>query len=127
MKDNQHEQLFTELTAEFEAPAFKELDDEVAATCSGGVALVTLYEHGNFNYPRDGKVRELNGSTRNIGRDFNDITSSIKISRGVWAFYADENYNNLLFTGGPGNYSVLPRAGDGRSSNDRITSIRRIS
>jgi len=125
MKDNQHEQLFTELTAEFEAPAFQELDDEVAATCSGGQVLA-LYEHGNFNNPQDGRNRLLNGSISNLG-SFNDITSSIKISRGRWAFYADENYQNLLFTRGPGNYSVLPRAGDGRSSNDRITSIRRIA
>jgi len=125
MKDNQHEQLFTELTAEFEAPAFQELDDEVAATCSGGQVL-TLYEHGNYNNPQDGMVKQLNGSTNNIGRSFNDKTSSIKISRGVWKFYADENYNNLLFTLGPGDYRVLPLAGDGRSANDRITSIKRI-
>jgi hypothetical protein len=124
MKDNQHEQLFTELTAEFEAPAFQELDDEVAATCSGGQVLA-LYEHVNFNKFQDGRVRLINGSIGNIG-SFNDITSSIKISRGVWEFYADENYNNLLFKGGPGNYSVLPRAGDGRSANDRITSIKRV-
>lgn len=126
MKDNQHEQLFTELTAEFEAPAFQELDDEVAATCSGGQVLA-LYEHGNFNNSQDGRVRLLNGSISNIGSSFNDITSSIKISRGRWAFYADENYNNLLFTRGPGSYPVLPRARDGRSANDRITSIRRIA
>ncbi len=126
MKDNQHEQLFTELTAEFEAPAFQELDDEVAATCSGGQVLA-LYEHGNFNNPQDGRVRLLNGSISNLGSSFNDITSSIKISRGRWAFYADENYQNLLFTRGPGEYPVLPRAGDGRSANDRITSIKRIA
>jgi hypothetical protein len=119
MKDNQHEQLFTELTAEFEAPAFQELDDEVAATCSGGQVLA-LYEHVNFNNSQDGRVRLLNGSIGNLG-SFNDITSSIKISRGVWAFYADENYNNLLFTKGPGELAVLPRG-----SNDRITSIRRV-
>jgi site-specific DNA-adenine methylase len=125
MKDNQHEQLFTELTAEFEAPAFQELDDEVAATCSGGNVLV-LYEHGNFNNPQDGRNLPLKSSTRNLG-SFSDITSSIKISRGRWAFYADENHQKLLFTRGPGNYSVLPRAEDGRSSNDRITSIKRIA
>jgi len=124
MKDNQHEQLFTELTAEFEAPAFQELDDEVAATCSGGQVLV-LYEHGNFNNSQAGRVLPLNGSTSNIG-SFNDLTSSIKISRGRWEFYADENHNNLLFTLGPGSYRVLPRAEDGRSANDRITSIKRI-
>jgi hypothetical protein len=66
MKDNQHEQLFTELTAEFEAPAFQELDDEVAATCSGGQVLA-LYEHRDFNKFQDGRVRLLNGSIGNIG------------------------------------------------------------
>jgi hypothetical protein len=121
MKDNQHEQLFTELTAEFEPPAFTELDDEVAATCSGGA--VTLYENGNFNIGDDGRVKVINGSTRNLG-GFNDLTSSFKISSGRWEFYADEQYNQLLFTRGPGNYPVLRTGKNG--SNDRITSIKKV-
>lgn len=115
MKDNQ---LFTELTAEFEAPAFTELDDEVAATCSGGA--VTLYENGNFNRGDDGRVRVINGSIANLG-SFNDLTSSFKISSGRWTFYADEQYNQPLFTRGPGEYPVVPNG-----TNDRISSIRKV-
>lgn len=109
----------------FEAtPAFQELDDEVAATCSGGT--VTLYEHGNFNANKDGKVMKLNKSNPNIGRAFNDITSSIKITKGVWGFYADEQYNKLLFKLGKGDYRSLPNTVDGSNPNDRITSVRRV-
>lgn len=121
MKDNQHEQLFTVLTPEIEAtPVFKELDDEVAATSIGG-GVLALYENGNFNQNKDGRVLLLDHSTKNLG-SFNDLTSSIKISRGTWEFYADENYNKLLFTRGPGSYSVIPNG-----TNDRITSIKRIA
>jgi hypothetical protein len=119
MKDNQHEQLFTELTAEFEAPAFKELDDEVAATCIGGAAL-TLYEHGNFNRGKDGRNLKVNGSIRNVG-SFNDLTSSFIITEGRWEFYADENYEKRLFTYGPGKYPVIAAR-----NNDRVTSVKRI-
>lgn len=121
MKDNQHEQLFTEFTAEIEAtPVFKELDDEVAASCSGGAA-VTLYENGRFNNDEDGRVLPVNSSIANLG-SFNDKTSSFKISQGRWGFYADENYNNLLFTRGAGSYPVVPNG-----TNDRISSIKRIA
>lgn len=119
MKDNQPEQLFTELTAEIEAPALQELDDEVAATCSGGAA-VTLYENGNFNRNKDGRVLPVNGSIRNLG-SFNDLTSSIKISSGRWAFYADEEFNKPMFTLGRGNYPVIAL-----KYNDRLTSIKRV-
>lgn len=100
--------------------AVTELDDEVAATSMGGAA-VTLYENGNFNKDKDGRVLLINSSTANVG-SFNDLTSSFKISKGRWAFYADENYNNLLFTAGPGNYPVVPNG-----TNDRVTAIKRIA
>jgi hypothetical protein len=120
MKDNQHEQLFTELNAEFKAPAFKELDDEVAATCIGGAAL-TLYEHGNFNRGQDARNLKVNRSINNVG-GFNDLTSSFIISEGRWAFYADENYEKHLFTRGPGRYAIMPP-----NTNDRVTSVKRIA
>jgi hypothetical protein len=116
MKDNQHEQLFTELTAEFEAPAFTELDNEIAATCSGGYAI--LYENANFG----GRRLRIESGVSNLGNySFNDITSSIQIREGeTWAFYRDTNYRNLLFTGRDGNYSTIP-------GNDQISSARRIA
>lgn len=118
MKDNQHEQLFTELTAKNEAtPIFKELDDEVAATCSGGKAgVLTLYSNAN----RTGKKLSLSHSIPDL-ESFDNITSSITISRGLWAFYADKNYQNFLY--------AADRDGDGSvpsSANNKISSIKRL-
>jgi hypothetical protein len=98
--------------------AVNELDDEIAAACSGGAA-VTLYENGRFNRDKDGRVLPVDGNIANLG-SFNDITSSFKITSGRWNFYADENYNNFLFSRGPGSYPVVPRG-----TNDRVSSIKR--
>ena len=129
MKDNQHEQLFTELTAEFEAPAFKEVDDEVAATCSGG--YVELYENGPF---APGRVLGFSGPIvsgdrdlrTTIAGDFNDKTSSIFISAGErWQFFQDIGYRGRSVTLGPGSYPVLPR--DTGFPNDWVSSLRRVA
>lgn len=103
--------------------ALEELNDEVAATCSGGAA-VTLYENGRFNQDKDGRVLPLNKSIANLG-SFNDKTSSFIISQGTWEFYADENYNKLLFKRGPGRYPVLSTGKDG--VNDRVSSLKRVA
>ena len=103
--------------------AVQELDDEVAASCSGGAAL-TLYENGRFNNPKDGRVLPLNKSVRNLG-SFNDLTSSFIISSGRWTFYADEQHTKPLFTLGRGSYPVLSTGKNG--ANDRISSVKRIA
>jgi hypothetical protein len=129
MKDNQHEQLFTELTAEFEAPALQALDDEVAATCSGG--YVELYENGPFGR---GRVLGFSGPIgfgdrdlrTTIAGNFNDKTSSIFISAGErWQFFRDINYRGPSVTLGPGSYPVLPR--DTGFPNDWVSSLRRVA
>jgi hypothetical protein len=110
MKDNQHEQLFTELTAEFEAPAFKELDDEVAASCSGGLFYVNgpdpdviLYDKPNFQ----GNSLRIN-ATDGDGDDnlsnygWNDKTSSIRVVRGKWRIF-----QNAGFVGKKGEVTFL--------------------
>ncbi|KAB8330653.1 beta/gamma crystallin family protein [Scytonema tolypothrichoides VB-61278] len=114
MKDNQHEQLFTEL------------DNEVAATCSGG--YVDLYENGPFAPGRVATVfapvgfgdRDLRNS------NFNDKTSSIFISAGErWEFFRDINYQGPSRILGPGSYPVLPR--DTGFPNDWVSSLRRVA
>jgi Beta/Gamma crystallin len=122
MKDNQHEQLFTELTAEFEAPAFQELDDEVAATCSGGVAY--LYQDAGFQGRR---LQFFNGETDLRKWAFNDKTSSLIISGNErWRFYRDINFQGPSVTLGRGTYS-LARLNQLGIPNDSISSLRRIA
>jgi hypothetical protein len=115
MKDNQHEQLFTELTAEFEARAFTELDDEVAAAIQGGSDL-EVYRHANqkdwlggFNFGKD-----------KLSSNADNQISSIKVNAGRWAFFDKSNYLGASWTvSKPGNYNVP------EWFNDRTTSLRR--
>jgi hypothetical protein len=136
MKNNQHEQLFTELTAEFEAtPAFHELDDEVAATCSGGRIFfggadpdVILFEDSQYR----GRALRVNatsgdGDSNLTDQGFNDKTSSIKVIRGTWQIYEHANYTGRTTTLRPGDYYTPPF---GRRPNivpnDSLTGIRRV-
>jgi hypothetical protein len=123
MKNNQHEPLFTELTAELEAtPAFHELDDEVAASCSGGVAY--LYEHAGFQGRR---LQFFNGENDLRAWDFNDKTSSIQIvGNEQWTFYEHINREGKPVTLGPGEYSLY-RLNQLGIPNDSISSLRRIA
>jgi hypothetical protein len=121
MKDNQHEQLFTELTAEFEAtPAFQKLDDEVAATCSGGAAI--LYEHDGFL----GDTATFYEGSDWLGNwNFNDKTSSIKITGNQsWVFYPHINTTGTPITLRPGEYNLSQLQARG-IQNDSISSLRR--
>ena len=137
MKDNQHEQLFTELTAEFDAPAVKELDDEVAATCSGGTFStngsnpdVILYSDVNFggsalqiNAKNGEGDPNLDNEFLGIGTDFNNKTSSILVIRGQWKIFKDDGYlgqNNTLTRGFYANPQAFGLA------NDSLTGILRI-
>jgi hypothetical protein len=110
----------------------QDLDNETAATCSGGVAYVNgrdpdviLYQH------TDGQGRSMgvNASTGDgipyVGDAFNDITSSIRILRGVWGFYEHDQYNKWVGSSqsvilGPGYYYL-------GANNDKITSLKRLA
>jgi hypothetical protein len=120
MKDNQHEQLFTEL------------DDEVAATCSGGVAYtggpdpdVILYTHGGTNGVPLKVNASINDGLIDLGENsFNDRVSSFIILRGRWNFYADAGFRGR-YNSRPlraGTYSSLPRG----FSNDQLSSLKRV-
>ncbi|MEH2361747.1 beta/gamma crystallin-related protein [Nostoc sp.] len=105
-----------------------ELNDEDAATCSGGAYTgsndpdIILYRDGGFG---GGNPLAVNASigdgVNNVGPDFNDVTSSFVIIRGTWQFYKDENYRGYEGSYGPGVYSSLP----GGIVNDDITSLYR--
>lgn len=114
--------------------ALIELDDEVAATCSGGVAYtgsndpdVLLYVDGGLKGDRldvnaslhDG-LKNLNRYGRNLFDNFNDEVSSFVIRKGKWNFYADPNYKGLYNKKplGPGTYYSLP----GSFNNDELGS-----
>lgn len=120
MKDEQHEQLFTELTPEFEAtPVFKELDDEVAASCSGVGKFYTggddpdviLYDKPNFQ-GESLRINATNGdgddNLTNLG--WNDRTSSIRVIRGKWRIFQNKGYvgkkGEVTFLN-PGKYPAL--------------------
>lgn len=119
---------------QLDAIAVKELDDEVAATCSGGAlttkgvapnADVTLWEDGPFD--NRGDTLSLAGfrvgeGISNLGF-FNDKTSSIRINRGIWAFYKNDRYQKQLAVLRPGSYPVPSRQG---IPNDSLTSLKRI-
>jgi hypothetical protein len=103
--------------------ALNALEDEAAATCSGGADL-ELYEDANFG----GQRRDINvGQVSYLGF-FNDKTSSIKINSGTWEFYNDADFNKNLpglpiTRLGPGEYSGVSEAG---IKNDELSSVRRI-
>ncbi|MBN3898611.1 MAG: beta/gamma crystallin family protein [Nostoc sp. NOS(2021)] len=124
MRDNQHEQLFTGLTTEFEVPAFTELDDEVAATCSGGLAPVTLYTDPNYL----GTATDISRSDDNVdnalfGSGANNNTSSIIVREGIWKIYTDNNYKGQSYILEPGAY---PNAETFHLPDNTLTAIRRL-
>ncbi|MEH2046060.1 beta/gamma crystallin-related protein [Nostoc sp.] len=117
--------------AQLNLSAVKELNDEVAATCSGGVAYtgsndpdVILYRDGGFGGSDPLSVNASIGDGLGyVGDDFNDLTSSIVITRGTWEFYKDSGFRLYQATLGPGQYSILP----GGIENDSLSSLFRIS
>ena len=116
MKDNQHEQLFTEQTAESEAPAFEELDNETAAAIGGG---------GAIDVYRDSGIRVLlagyDTSTARVGPTINDRISSVKVNAGRWTLYENANFQGRSVTYGRGSYNVPSWF------NDKASSLRRIA
>ncbi len=101
-----------------------ELDDEVAATCSGGAAPVTLYEDTNYG----GAAYDVYGNDDNLdnsafGSGWNNRTSSIVIRKGTWTIFEDSGYKGRSKVLGPGRYSTPEAFG---LRNDSLTGIRRL-
>lgn len=115
----------------FEAiSSIKELNDEDAATFSGGIAYtgsnnpdVILYRDVDFNNTNLTVNASQGDGLRNLGNDFNDLTSSIVIIRGTWAFYRDVDFTTFQTILEPGLYSVPPSG----IANDSLSSLFRIA
>lgn len=118
--------------AELSFSAVKQLDDKVAATCSGGEGYtggndpdVILYRDAGFG---GGNPLAVNASISDgisyVGNDLNDQTSSIAIIRGTWDFYREAQYGNYQTTLGPGLYSFVPQQG---IENDSLSSLYRVA
>ncbi|MEH1834181.1 MAG: beta/gamma crystallin-related protein [Nostoc sp.] len=120
------------ILAQLNLSAVNQLNDEVAATCSGGGVGgrnpdVILFKDPGEKGDRLGLKSKKGKGIANIGLDnegnpngFNDQTSSIKIIRGRWNFFSDSNFKGQS-TGvlGPGNYAL-------GANNDDITSALRV-
>lgn len=109
---------------QLDAIALEELDDEVAATCSGGAAY--LYENDGFNQGNPGRRLTFYEGTDWLGHyNFNDKTSSIKITGDKsWVFYPDINNQGAPVTLRPGEYNLSQLQQRG-IRNDSISSLRR--
>lgn len=106
--------------------ALKLVEDEVAATCSGGSAYtgsgdpdVNLFSGS----PDGGDSLTVNADIGDglsyIGDGFNDKTTFVQVLRGTWVAYDNANFDQPLGTFGPGVYAL----GDGAN---RLSSIQRV-
>ncbi|MBE9214190.1 beta/gamma crystallin family protein [Plectonema cf. radiosum LEGE 06105] len=109
MKESHNEQLF------------QELGNEVAATCSGGVAY--LYQNDGFG----GRKLTFYEGTNDLRRwGFNDQTSSIKIRGNErWTFYQNVGRTGKAVTLGKGDYNLYQLRQRG-IANDSISSLKRV-
>jgi len=116
----------------FALGAMQDLDNETAATCSGGSGYfgsndpdIILYEDANFQ----GRAVNVNASPEdgvNLTGELNDSVSSMKILRGTWRVTEDDNFRNGGTYGslqlGPGDHEF-----GGTPVNDTISSLFRFS
>ncbi|WP_414585563.1 beta/gamma crystallin-related protein [Scytonema sp. PCC 10023] len=125
MKDNQHEQLFTELD-----PVFEEISDDNSASLTGGVVRfasgnpdIILYDSPNRGL---GDALQINAGAyegdANLDNNpwpgqsgWNNKTSSIQVIRGNWVIYEHTNRGGrsgvtLTPNGGPNRDGVYPNA-----------------
>lgn len=124
--------------AQLNLSAVKEINDEVAATCSGGVGYlygsdpdVILHKDPNLRGQAMGvnaatgdgipNIGFSNGNGGGLSTTFNDTVSSITIRRGSWQFFDNAGYRGDT-TGrlGPGTYWL-------GHMNDKITSALRVA
>ncbi|NEQ81570.1 MAG: hypothetical protein F6K26_15330 [Moorea sp. SIO2I5] len=108
-------------------PALKELSDETAAACSGGVSLVA-YEHANFrgfkkHFGKYGK--RLN--VRWVGGSINDKLSSFKLYDGSRSWFKVTLFEHKNFKGKRETFTVRANRGlpfVGKFMNDKISSFK---
>jgi hypothetical protein len=81
----------------------------------GGRGEITLYDQPNFG----GRSITFRDSAANVGREFNDRTSSIVVRDGNWLLCVDEEFRGACMVASPGEYRSLDR-----TFTDSITSIR---
>jgi hypothetical protein len=115
----------------FALDTVQDLDNETAATCSGGEGFLSAPEGADVILYKDfdgqglslGANAATSDGVSNIGflngpqeSTFNDTVSSIRVVRGRWSFFQDANYGGDN-TGplGPGLYNL-------GHNNDKITS-----
>lgn len=126
---NNHQQSFQNLKA---ISALNVLEDEAAATCSGG-ADVELFVDANFqgeSLQVSSKVTDLsNYSVAKVNnvvtyrKSYDNKISSIKVNSGVWQFFSEPNFQGPSVTLGAGEYSGVTEVG---IDNDSLSSVRRI-
>ncbi|MEH2381144.1 MAG: beta/gamma crystallin-related protein [Nostoc sp.] len=117
--------------AQLNLSAVKELNDEVAASCSGGEGFlsgpgsdadVILYKDPDGQGQSLGVNAVTGDGVSNIGllggqdTTFNDQTSSIRVVRGTWSFFQDQGY------GGDNTGLLAPGLYNLGHNNDAITS-----
>ncbi|MGL5880403.1 MAG: beta/gamma crystallin-related protein [Xenococcaceae cyanobacterium] len=111
----------TNFTNNLNEQLFQELNDDIAANLSGGAAY--LYANDTFT----GRKLTYYKGTDNLGLygyDFNDQTSSIKISAGeTWEFYTDDRYGGKKVTLGAGSYTRKEMEAKGLP-NESLTSLK---
>jgi Beta/Gamma crystallin len=91
----------------------------LVATTASATELI-LFEHDNFN----GRRFAVNSSVNNLAHaGFNDVASSVVVSRGVWQVCDDAYFRGNCVTLQPGEYPSLRQIG----LNDRVSSARELS
>lgn len=82
-------------------------------------AEVTVYELLNFG----GESFDATGDQPNVGAQWNEKISSIKVKSGTWRFYEDINYGGRYWDLRPGEYSSVGSVG---IPDDSISSFKQI-
>ncbi|MDZ8263327.1 beta/gamma crystallin-related protein [Nostoc sp. ChiQUE01b] len=106
--------------AQLNLSAVKEINDDVAATCSGG-AKVQVFTNPNFSGTASNII---DYDVPGLSRVFNDKISSIKVLSGKWTFWSDANFSGKGISLTPGNYRNLAKYSDG-AFNNVISSFKR--
>lgn len=106
--------------AQLSFSAVNELNDEVAATCSGG-ARVQVFTGPNFSGTASTIV---DSNVSKLSSVFNNKISSIKVLSGKWTFWSNANFSGKGISLTPGNYRNLARYSDG-AFNNVISSFKR--
>jgi Beta/Gamma crystallin len=111
----------------------KEISDDTAASCNGGLEAVTLYAY-NFQDPNfdPNAALAVDGNISNLtSKNFNDVTSSVIVREGKWELAPEAGYKDTIKDGSgiieltPGSYNDADLQAKGLK-NDTLSSIRRV-